>query len=124
MKYLKHFANAQEAEDYIDNFEGDYNFLASVEGFTRVAIIKSSTFIVSWPQEPWANILGTCNGEPFSSGDSLPAGSTIVLSQSPYGNHPRWVNVPKDALISGNGWAATFTLNNNVIDAYCEYDVN
>ena len=40
MKYLKHFANAQDAEDYIDKFDGDYNFLASVEGSSVVSIIQ------------------------------------------------------------------------------------
>lgn len=40
MKYLKHFANSQEAEDFLDNFDGDYNFLASVEGSSVVGIIE------------------------------------------------------------------------------------
>lgn len=127
MKYLKHFANVQDAVDYIDNFDGNYNFLASAEGYSGVAIIHgggSSTFIVSWLQESWLNIQGTCNGVPFSSGNSLPAGSTIVLTCSPYGVDPHWVNVPNDAIISGDGWVATFTLNSNVTDAYCEYLVN
>lgn len=39
MKYLKHFANSQDTEDYIDNFDGNYNFLASVEGSSAVGII-------------------------------------------------------------------------------------
>ena len=47
MKYLKNFANAQEAEDYIDNFDGNYNFLASVEGFPGVGIIHGGSITVN-----------------------------------------------------------------------------
>ena len=128
MKYLRNFDTLEEEISFVTSFDRSYGILFSCNEIPgRIGVIdggSSSTFIVSWRQESWLNVNGTCNGEPFSSGDSLPAGSTIVLTCAPYGVDPQWHNIPEDAIISGDGWVATFTLNSNVIDAYCNYAVN
>ena len=64
MKYLKHFANEQDAYDYINDFEGSYNFLATVEGSPIVAIIYGE----SSPAEPAPDEIWYMT----SSGDPVP----------------------------------------------------